>query len=243
MTPVWPGARGGTSASALQYFFWARPEWWTVLLSGVAWIVMLFHASRYAAHGIHHHIRFSGELANWIWMVAAVMLPLNVSTVALTAERSLWFRRHRAIAGFLTGYFAPWLLMGLAVGLIRQAEWSHTAAAASLGFAASAVWQQTAVHRRALAGCHRTYPLAPTDWQADRDCLRFGWTIGTACLTTCWVAMLACAFSGHSLIAMSSGLVAGFVERRSYRSRTRQMVMVWLLLATYYGVLAVRPLP
>lgn len=227
------------AAVTVQYFFWLHPEWWCVGLCGFAWAVMLLHGGQYAGHGIHHRMSFAPELLYWMWMAAAMMLPLALNAVRVTAARSLWSRRHWAMAGFLAGYFAPWLAAGVAAAGLREASWTHTYAAPALGFAAAALWQRTPAHRRALTACHRTLPLAPAGWRAHRDCLRFGGTIGAACVTSCWPLMLGCAFAGHSLIAMAGGMVVGAWERRWFRPRTRAAAAVTLAIASYYAACSI----
>jgi predicted metal-binding membrane protein len=183
---------------------------------------------------------FFPELACWMWMIVAMMLPVDLNAVRLTANRSLWRRRHRAIAGFLAGYLAPWIPPGLAVARLRQPTWTHTPLAAALCLAGAALWQRTPMHRRALAACHRSQPLAPVGWRADRDCLRFGGIIGAACLWGSWPLMLGCAFTGHSLIAMLSGMAIGFVERWSFAPRPRAVMAATLVLAGYYALMQER---
>ena len=227
------------TAAAIQYFSWSYPEWWSVALCWFAWAVMVLHGWRYAAHGIHHRMSFEQELPYWMWMVAAMMLPLALDALRVTAARSLWGRRHRAIAGFLAGYFAPWLILGISAAALREASWTHTYAAAALGFVAAALRQRTPMHRRAVIACHRTHPLAPLGWRADLDCLRFGGMIGGACVRSCWPMMVACVFTGHSLIAMVGGMAVGAVERWPLRPRTRAMLVGTLALASYYGLVAI----
>jgi Predicted metal-binding integral membrane protein (DUF2182) len=227
------------AAVTLRYFFWSHPEWWSVGLSGLAWAVMLLHGWQYGGHGVHHRMTVTQETSYWMLMVAAMMLPLLIYAVRFTAFASLWNRRHRSIAGFLLGYFAPWLLLGIVAGALRQASWTHTYAVPALGFAAAALWQRTAMHRRALRACHRSRPLAPLGWRADRDCLRFGGLIGVACVRTCWPLMLACVFAGHGPIAMAGGMVVGALERWPYRPRMRTALLATLALASYYVVLTV----
>jgi hypothetical protein len=147
------------------------------------------------------------------------------------ASASFWPRRHRAIAAFGLGYFAPWLGLGIVAATLRQATWTHTYAAPALGFAAAALWQRTVTYKRALTACHRTWPIAPLGWRADRDCLRFGSFVGLACIQTCWLLMLACGFAGHSLIAMTGGMAVGAVERWSFRPRKKAMLAATLALA------------
>jgi hypothetical protein len=222
----------------LQRFFWSHPEWWSLALCGFAWAVMLFHNWQYVGHGVHHQMTFAQETTSWMLMVAAMMLPVLIYTVRFTAFASLWARRHRAIAGFLGGYFAPWLALGIAVAALREWSWAHAYAATGLAFGVAALWQRTPMHRRALISCHRSWPLAPLGWRADLDCLHFGTTIGVACVRSCWPLMLGCALAAHSPIALAGCMVVSAVERLSFRPRTRTMLLVTLGMASYYLVLA-----
>lgn len=226
--------------STLQYYFWLHPEWWTLGLAGAAWAAMLRHAWQQYGHGVHHRLTPPQEVTYWLLMVAAMMLPVLVDTVRVTAAASLWARRHRAIAGFLLGYFVPWLGLGIAAAALRQTTWSHTYAAPALCFAAAALWQRTVTHKRALTAGHRMLPLAPVGWRADRDCLRFGSFIGAAHLRTCWPLMLACGLAGHSLIAMAGGMILGVEEHRAFQRRRRSAAAFRgaLAMASYYAVLA-----
>ena len=199
---------------------------------------MLLHGWQHGSHGIHHMMTFPEELGYWLLMIAAMMLPLILNMIRYTATRSLWARRHRAMAGFVIGYFAPWLALGIVVAGLRQVTWTHTYIAPAMGFAVAALWQLTPIHWRALISCHRILPLAPLGWQADRDCLRFGGAIGLACVTSCWPLMLACMFAGHGLIAMMGGMALGVAERWSFRPRRRALLVGTLALAGYYAVLA-----
>src|SRR5260370_3665377 len=69
---------------------------------------------------------------------------------------------------------------------------------ACAAFAAAGAWQLTRTKRIALTGCHRSAPLAPHGWRADRDCLQFGDLIGTRCIGRCSALMLASFAGGHS---------------------------------------------
>lgn len=221
----------------LRQFFWLRPDWWTIALCGASWWAVLLHVRQHSAHGVHHRMTLSQDLQNWMLMVAAMMLPLILDAVRHTAFASLWSRRHRAIAGFLLGYSVPWLLLGIAVALLHGEAWTHTDAASAAAFLLAAAWQLTPIHESALRACHRTLSLAPFGWLADRDCLRFGCSIGLACAASCWALMLACTFTGHSLLAMTGGLALGIAERWSFRPRTRVVLGGTLLLAGYYALL------
>ena len=221
-----------------RQFFWHRPEWWVLVLCAIGWRAMLLHSWRHASHGIHHWMSFSEELQSWMLMVFAMMLPLVRDAVRATAFASLWARRHRAMAGFLLGYSAPWLAIGLAVAALRGQAWTHTYGVPALLFLLAALWQLTPLHAVALVSCHRSMPLAPRGWLADRDCFRFGGNIGLACVSSCWPLMLACAFAGHDVVAMVGGMALGLAERKPFRPRTRLVLIGTLLLAGYYAVLA-----
>jgi hypothetical protein len=227
------------AATPVRQFFWLHPEWWSVALCCLAWAVMLLHGWQHVWHSVEHRMLLDEELLGWMVMVAAMMLPLVMHAVRITASRSLWARRHRAIAGFLLGYLAPWLVLGVVVVGLREGSWARTYLAAGLGFVGAALWLGTPMHRRALSACHRTVPLAPRGWRAHRDCLRYGGAIGVACVWSCWPLMLACAFSGHGLVAMTGAMVVSAAERWSFRPRTRAAVIGTLAIASYYLVLAV----
>ncbi|HEY4329896.1 MAG TPA: DUF2182 domain-containing protein [Phycisphaerae bacterium] len=201
---------------------------------------MLGHTWKYAAHGVHHWMSASQELEYWILMVFAMMLPLVREEMRGVALKSLWARRHRAMAGFLLGYLLPWAVLGIAVMLLRGEPWIRSYGVAAIGFLAAALWQLTPMHASALISCHRTIPLAPTGWRADGDCLRFGFSIGCSCVLSCGFLMIACALTGHGLLAMVGGMALGLLERWSFRPRTGVVFFGALALAGYYGLLFLR---
>ncbi len=151
------------------------------------------------------------RLANWMAMTLAMMLPLVIRPIRFAAERSLWQRRHRAIAGFLIGYLGCWLLVGLPVAFVTPGP---LFAAVIFGF--GAWWQLTRRRRFVLAACHRSMPLAPRGWRADRDSVLYGWRTGTNCALSCLPLMLACALLGHALPAMILGMAVAIIERYTF---------------------------
>lgn len=231
---------GRTAAAKVRILLWRHPEWWTFAICGLAWAIMLFQGWRSLMHGGHHRMSFAQETVNWMLMVAAMMLPLVVYPVQRVAVTTLWYRRNRAIAGFLAGYFGSWLAPGLLIAALRGSFWAHTASAAALAFAAAACWQRTPWHWRAVSACHGIEPLSPAGWRADRDCLRSGAVTGGACVGSCLPLMLACAFTGHSPVAMAGGMVVGLSSRR-FRPRTGTMLGITLALALYHVALAGLP--
>ena len=222
---AWPG----------RLIAWRHPEWWSLALSAGA-AVALFATHSTGSAGVPlpvggHHADSSAPViataavAFWQWMlmVVAMMVPLSVSAIRTTAARSLWRRRHRAIAAFLVGFLAPWAIAGAALA-IGIAAWTPADAWAvavitALAFAVAMVWQRLTIARRALMACHGTRPLAPAGWAAMRDCVGFGASIGGHCVTSCWPLMLACAVSGHHPLVMIAAAAAGVTERMTPRRR------------------------
>ena len=192
------------------------PEFWALSASAAAWVVL---AVRAGVH-VHHagsHSEAPANWGHWMLMVMAMMLPLQTRGMRLTAERSLWPRRHRAILGYLLGYLGVWALAGLplawaftGLGISHRIGWMEGTA---LGFVLAAAWLVSPWKRIAARLCHRTVPLSPTGWQADRDCVRYGWVAGYGCALNCWPLMLVCWLSGHSLLAMLLGFGLGWIDR------------------------------
>jgi len=226
---------------AARRFFRLYPDWWCGALAALSWSLILSGAWSHGAHGAHGSTPFSRELSNWILMVAAMMLPLVLPMLRIASALSFWSRRHRTIALALTGFFFPWFALGLAAAAVRGFPWAHSPLAPPLAFAAAALWIATPFHRRGLIRCHSRLPLAPDGWRADRDCLRYGYAIGAACCASCWPLMLACAFTGHQLIAMVGGFAIGVLERTSFRPQRRKGIALTLTLAAFYLFQALTP--
>jgi hypothetical protein len=219
-----------------------HPEWWSVALSASAWVLVLFQSS--AQHGhMHHSASFQAELFNWCLMVVAMMLPLMLEPLRWLAFQSFHYRRHKAILLFLIGFLVPWMLFGGVAAWLRTLDGSHNPLLASGMFGLAALWVLIPLRMRALVFCHRTMPLAPAGWNADRDCLRYSLGIGASCVVTCGFLMLACILTGHNLMALLGGAALTALERRSFRPPTRRifagalLLAVWFLLPISYALL------
>jgi len=254
------------SATGLESLRWRYPEWWAVGLSVAAWGVL--GARAWVGQAAHHPLATAAALpgravgagvgawaeltAAWVLMALAMMVPLVVFALRVTAARSLWRRRDRAIGEFLLGYLGAWLAAGAgfaALDVILSLEtWLRPLPwlGGAIGFAVAALWQLAPARRRALQACHRTVPLAPHGWRADRDCVRFGWLTGGQCLLSCWPLMVACALVDHGLSAMLCAAAIGAAERYGVRPRQtaqRPMFGPLLSIALVYGILGLSPLP
>src|SRR5579883_1096670 len=101
-------APGWLSADARHDFFDRYPEAWAYVVSLCAWSVLLAACVQHGAHAVHHRLSFTGELAHWLLMVVAMMLPLLGRSLWLAAVNSLRRRRKQAMAGFFVGFLCPW---------------------------------------------------------------------------------------------------------------------------------------
>ena len=204
----------------LRRLGWRNPEWWVVMVAAVAWVSMagIFHT--HASHagitaGTDHVQHTLGVVA----MVIAMMVPLTITNVRHVAQSSLWRRRNRAIAVFLVGYLAVWLVVQTIIvetwGLLAPLVGWGTAG--GIAMVAAALWEIAPIKRRRLRRCHRTVPLAPRGWRADADCAHYGVSTGFSCVTMCWALMVAAAAFSHSLLVMSvlfGVQVSGRYQRR-----------------------------
>jgi predicted metal-binding membrane protein len=210
------------------------PEAWVYAAAAAAWAALLSmpvsaavmafcfgeesglaHLS-FAAGATLATVAWPAALLHWLLMVAAMMLPMTAMALRHVAMRSFRARRGRAMAVFVAGYGLVWLAAAPVfaaaafAGRMLAGEGLLTLGAA---LALAAAWQATPAKRRALRRCHRTAPLAPSGWRADRDCFVFGLDHGRSCLAACWPLMLAAIAAGHPAAMLAAGLFA-LAERR-----------------------------
>jgi predicted metal-binding membrane protein len=209
-----------------------RTEWWCCAASATALLMMANDALK---HRRHHEPLFPGEMFHWMLMVIAMMVPFIAEPLGLTAFRSLRSRRYRAVSIFLAGYLATWAAAGVPVALLlawlRRAGSIDMRIVAAGAFALATIWAMTPLRRRAFVACNRTMPLALDGVRADLDCLQFGGFVGLRCIATCLLLMIACALTGHALLAVIGGLGIGAIERLSFRVPVRAVLAGHLILA------------
>ena len=235
---------------------WPHPEWWSLGLCAAAWLLIIWKAvaptvglpvsQLHSGHGMSpelatEQVAWSAQIFWWLVMVVAMMFPMVLEPIQITAARSLWRRRNRAIAGFLLGYVGLWTLFGLGASLLSIVlveTGLRPGTVAGVAFGIAVLWQVTPIRRRAVRACHRTIPIAPSGWRADRDCVRYGWKIGNACVISCWALMLACMLSGHSMPAMIAVTTIGWIERNKRQPNQRLLcaVIASLALISFLGL-------
>ena len=211
------------SSPACRLLFWPHPEWWAISLSVVAWFFFFteaapkFSVSLPSSSHVGHSNSVPAAAVHWTLMIAAMMFPPLIGQLRVVAARSLWSRRNRALALFLAGYSALWLLFGLAAEMVLLFQNAlDPMASVYVGpacFLLAALWQLSPQKRRSLVACHFTAPLAPFGWRAYFDCFRHGVGIAANCCISCWALMFACAAAGHALWAMLAISFVSWSER------------------------------
>jgi len=192
-------------APARRVLVW-RPEAWLYGLAAFAALALVLMAPDGIGH-VHPQHRHASpgatmplgswlvEWQHWGVMVLAMMLPVVAPSARRVAMRSLWHRRHRAMASFVLGYLAVWF----AVGAVAVALLGPSPAALPFVLLVAAVWQVAPARRRVMRRCGVVAPCA----LSDRGCAEAGLRTGARCAFTCGPVMAAMAVS-HGLLLMSA---------------------------------------
>jgi len=193
-------------------------------------------------------------LGVWIAMMAAMMLPSAVPTVAAYAKLQQG-RTPLAPFLFVGGYLAVWAAVGLAAfafalaggsvaggvfGWERAGRW---AAGATLLIAAA--YQLTPLKDACLARCRSPLAFLFGSWRAGRTgALRMGAAHGSWCAGCCWALMASLFALGVMSIAWTA-LVAGLValekilpwRRVAMGATTALLVLIGVLILTAPGLI------
>ena len=223
--------------SGPRELLWAHPEWWVVGLGLAAWLPVVQHGmmKRGSAHA--DHLSFAAELGYWHAMVLAMMLPIIATKARDVAIRSFAERRHRAIGLFLIGYLVPWSALGTLAAWARTFPWTHSQWLTVGAFTVATIWALLPVRERAMVMSYGHEPvIAPSGWDADRDCVKAGLAIGAWCFVSCWALMLACVLSGHHLAAVAIGAAIGLVEGASFRPPRAFVRVASVALTLFFAV-------
>jgi predicted metal-binding membrane protein len=177
--------------------------------------------------GLLHAIEsgvFNADIVHWLLMIAAMMLPLLIVPIRQVAFRSYRWRRGKAVAGFIAGYSAVWVITGLFavvfLGVLAVTGLIATPVTGPIVLLAAAIWQLSPLRGDAMRRCHRSVALTPRGLAADLDCVHFGVSHGLACVTVCFPLMLATMIAVPGITAAVVLAVVLFFERayqREYR--------------------------
>jgi predicted metal-binding membrane protein len=174
--------------------------------------------------------------AEWVLMIAAMMLPLLVPMVRHVAARSFAARRERSVGLFVASYALVWLAAAAAssVALVAvRAAFQAIDLAAWTGLiccALAAAWQLSAAKVRAVNRCHGTVALRPWALHASRDAIGFGLLHGTRCVRACLPVMVLPLAGGHGLGAMTAVFAILLAERARPKPQYRLSAIILVLL-------------
>jgi predicted metal-binding membrane protein len=131
--------------------------------------------------------------AGWLLMLLAMMAPTLVAPLLHVHQRSFRRRRARSLGLFGLGYFALWMLAGVALTLLQLMVLSTAPADGWPALAAlllALLWQCSPAKQRCLNRSHNHRALAAFGRAADRDAFAFGLSHGVWCFGSCWALML-----------------------------------------------------
>ena len=172
-------------------------------------------------------------LPMWALMSLAMTLPAAIPAVRHVAANSLRRRRRQAVSEFLAVFLTLWLAFGLlALTCLALLPSASRELALAAGLALAAVWELTPYKRRALNRCHRSAALPPHGWRARVGVARFGFIHGTACVASCWAAMLAMLAAPTNQLAWSAPLSALMASGKLARKPRRAVRHAAILLGT-----------
>lgn len=175
----------------------------------------------------------------WMLMVVAMMLPLSIPALGHLWLSTFAEVRWRAIALFLAGYGATWLMAGWTMKaiemLVRNAAADLHLPTLATAAVLALVWQVSPAKQCCLNRCHAHPPLAAFGWRAARDALALGLRHGAWCVGSCWALMLLVLLlpQGH-VAGMGVAAVLMFSERLdhprppAWRLRGLKPIALWV---------------
>jgi predicted metal-binding membrane protein len=168
----------------------------------------------------------------WSIMALAMTLPTAIPAAQHVAVNSLRHRQWTAVGEYLAVYLGLWLLFGLlAIATLALLPTTSRDLMFAGGLALAAAWELTPLKRLALNRCHRGSPLRPRGLRATTTVLRFAWINGSACVGSCWVAMVVMLLASSAQIEWALGLTALMVYTKLTRTPRRAVLRTATALA------------
>jgi predicted metal-binding membrane protein len=217
----------------VRRLLWFRPEWPWALLAGLAWLLIALTGDLPLQAHVQHD---TTSLTHWAAMVMAMMLPATLPMLRGIAQVSLWQRRYRSPAVFVTTYLLVWVAVGaVAIGLwslLRQQLSVEPTTASAVVLLSGVAWQLTRWDARFIKGTHRELSLAARGQAADISCARYGAYHAGQCVGACWPLMLAMV-PGHGWGLMLGATAISSWERLALRPRLRWCAVAVFGLAVF----------
>ena len=188
-----------------------------ILMSAVAWILLVIHPHSMMLHTHHVHAgsfiimpayNSLGSIAlGWSLMLVAMMLPVLIAPIRYVRDRSFPHRHGRTTALFVAGYAFMWLAAGgtlVASALGIRTFAGNPLILTILSTTLVITWQFSPLKQYCLNQGHVHPQLAAFGAAADLDALKFGLVHGFWCVGSCWALMLLpLLFSNGHLVAMT----------------------------------------
>jgi predicted metal-binding membrane protein len=180
---------------------------WLLAASGLAFVGLALRSRAGAAGGAPHHGAHDAgvvaghlaaipgllpdQLAGWLLMVVAMMLPL----VSMPLVRLWHATQPRARAGttaaFVATYVGSWCVAGFVLLPVAAVLARVDGAGAPIGALLIALlWSGSPWSQRARSRCHRAVRIAGRAPKAYLDAMRQGLVTASGCLGVCWPWML-----------------------------------------------------
>jgi predicted metal-binding membrane protein len=234
LTPAFAAIRARRGLVALLFLLAAAGWWWTAdQMRGM-------DNGPWTALGA-----FGWFVSVWVVMMAAMMLPSAVPTVALYSRMTKQRSPHAPLL-FTIGYLVVWAGAGVAVFALRNGidaidptllSWDHAGrwiAGATLVLAA--LYQLTPLKDVCLAKCRSPLGFLLGSWRdGPTGAIEMGIRHGAWCLGCCWalmVALLALGIMSITWMAIIAGLIALEKTVPWQRAATRGIATVLLVLGT-----------
>jgi hypothetical protein len=181
----------------------------------------------------------SNGMFPWMIMVVAMMFPLLKDPIRHVAFSVRQKDRNVAVGEFLLGYTLTWTGVGVLFLLIPlllntliggQTRFVNSLVAAS-GFllAAALIWLPG--RRILMVKCGQTAPISIQGWQLHWDSLSYGLKMGFACLTICWVPMVALMLAHHNIMLMCVVTIILIGERYFLPHTSKIQSYAWATIA------------
>ena len=230
---------GGPVASGLGASAWRVPVLSVAI--GAAWLLAVGAQLAGQAALLHHHTLIEGGVPFWMalllfllgWqvMIAAMMLPASLPSIAAFRAAASGGLRPHALAAFLSSYALAWSVFGLlafagddilhhvvdATPWLADRPWLIEASILALAGA----YQFSPFKRRGLAICRHPVALAQGGEVVRRGSFRLGLDHGLACLGSSWALMLLMFAEGFANLGWMAALAAVMVYEATGRHGQR----------------------